>query len=160
MHEWAVELGCDLPLFVEPWPKLLSIYESPHPYKIKNKKNQLIRTIHSVWLVSWLCLGVKRVVRSLTQLLHWAQEASGMYPSPGWILFLRSQRTTKTKTSAFQNIEERLFFGTCARFPYSQWSAHPTFQLIYDLAMGVVVVLWSEVSARVFFNCVAKTAHL
>ena len=50
----------------------------------------------------------------------------------------------------FQNIEEHLFFGTCARFPYSQWSAHPTFQLIYDLAMGVVVVLCSEVSARVF----------
>ena len=100
------------------------------------------------------------MVRSLAQLLHWAQEASGMYPSPGRILFLRSQRTTKTKTSAFQNIEERLFFGTCARFPYSQWSAHPTFQLIYDLAMGVVVVLCTEVMVRVLFNCVAKTAHL
>ena len=27
-------------------------------------------------------------------------------------------------------------------------------------SMGVVVVLWSEVMARVLFNCVAKNAHL
>lgn len=30
------------------------------------------------------------------------------------------------------------YMGTADKLcPYSQWSAHPTFQLIYDLAMGV-----------------------
>ena len=57
---------------------------------------------------------------------------------------MHSQCTTKIKTSVFQNIEQHLFFSTYAPFLYSQWSAHPTFQLIYDLAMGVVVVLRSE----------------
>ena len=66
----------------------------------------------------------------------------------------------RVKISAFQNIERRLFFSACAPFSYSQWSAHPTFQLICDLAMGVVVVLLSDVSVRVLFNCVAKNAHL
>ena len=94
--------------------------------KEKNKENELFRTIYSVWWVCWLCLGVQRVVGALTQLLYWVQEASGMYPSTGWILFLRSQRTTKIKTSAFQNIEQHLFFSTCAQFLYNQWSAHPT----------------------------------
>ena len=82
-----------------------STYESPHPYEIKNKENQLFRTIHSVWWVHWLCLGVQRVVGALTQLLRWVQEASGVYVPSTHLLFSRSQHTTHAWDSTLQNIQ-------------------------------------------------------
>ena len=106
VHGWAVELGCDPLPFVATFQMLLSTYESPHPYKIKKKENQLFRTIHSVWWVHWLCLGAQRVVGVLTQLLYWVQDASGMYVPSTHLLFSRSQHIIDSRNCTLQNFKK------------------------------------------------------